>query len=122
MPAGWSPDWGYHDFGASGLVHMVSGFFALGVLIHLGPRIGKFNADGSANVIRGHSLPMTMVGLMLIVVGFFGFLGGCVVFPGTGNQLVRHRVGQYLRSADHAVSHLLQHADGCSRRYDRRPT
>ena len=63
---------------------MISGFFALGVLIHLGPRIGKFNADGSANVIRGHSMPMTMVGLMLIVVGFFGFLGGCVIFPGTG--------------------------------------
>ena len=83
--AGWMvTEWGYHDFGASGLVHMVSGFFALGVLIHLGPRIGKFNADGSANVIRGHSLPMTMVGLMLIVVGFFGFLGGCLIFPGTG--------------------------------------
>jgi ammonia channel protein AmtB len=83
--AGWMvTSWGYHDFGASGVVHMISGFFALGVLIHLGPRIGKFNADGSANVIRGHSLPMTMVGLMFIVVGFFGFLGGCVIFPGTG--------------------------------------
>ena len=75
--------WGYHDFGASGVVHMISGFFALGVLINLGPRIGKYNADGSPNDIRGHSLPMTKVGLMLIVVGFFGFLGACVIFPGT---------------------------------------
>ena len=75
--------WGYHDFGASGVVHMISGFFALGVLINLGPRIGKFNKDGSANVIKGHSLPMTATGLMLIVVGFFGFLGACVIFPGT---------------------------------------
>ncbi len=75
--------WGYHDFGASGVVHMISGFFALGVLINLGPRIGKFNADGSANVIKGHSLPMTATGLMLIVVGFFGFLGACVIFPGS---------------------------------------
>lgn len=75
--------WGYHDFGASGVVHMISGFFALGVLINLGPRIGKFNSDGSANVIKGHSLPMTATGLMLIVVGFFGFLGACVIFPGT---------------------------------------
>ena len=82
--AGWMvTTWGYHDFGASGVVHIISGFFALGVLIPLGPRIGKFNADGSANVIRGHSLPMTMVGLMLIVVGFFGFLGACLIFPGT---------------------------------------
>ena len=76
--------WGYHDFGASGVVHMISGFFALGVLINLGPRIGKFNSDGSANHIQGHSVPMTITGLMLIVVGFFGFLGACVVFPGTG--------------------------------------
>lgn len=86
---GWHPEgwmvkrWGYHDFGASGVVHIISGFFALGVLIPLGPRVGKFNADGSANVIRGHSLPMTMVGLMLIVVGFFGFLGGCLFYGGT---------------------------------------
>ena len=87
---GWHPDgwmvtkWGYHDFGASGVVHIISGFFALGILIPLGPRVGRFNPDGSANVIRGHSLPMTMVGLMLIVVGFFGFLGGCVIYGGTG--------------------------------------
>ena len=83
-PTGWLvTEWGYHDFGASGVVHMISGFFALGVLIHLGPRVGKYNADGTPNVIRGHSLPMTMVGLMLIVVGFFGFLGGCVIYGGT---------------------------------------
>jgi ammonia channel protein AmtB len=83
--AGWMvTSWGYHDFGASGVVHIISGFFALGILIPLGARVGKFNADGSANVIRGHSLPMTMVGLMLIVFGFFGFLGGCLIFPGTG--------------------------------------
>ena len=83
--AGWMVvDWGYHDFGASGVVHIISGFFALGILMHLGPRIGKFNADGSANKIVGHSLPMTMVGLMLIVVGFFGFLGGCLFYGGGG--------------------------------------
>lgn len=82
--SGWMvTKWGYHDFGASGVVHIVSGFFALGVLINLGPRIGRFNADGSANVIRGHSLPMTLTGLMLIVVGFFGFLGGCLWYAGT---------------------------------------
>lgn len=73
---------GYHDFGAAGVVHMVAGFFALGVLINLGPRIGKFNADGSANEIQGHNLPFTLTGLMLIIVGFWGFLMGCVIIPG----------------------------------------
>ena len=73
--------WGYHDFGAAGVVHMVAGFFALGVLINLGPRIGKFNADGSANALSGHNMPMTLVGLMLIIVGFFGFLMACLLYP-----------------------------------------
>jgi ammonia channel protein AmtB len=82
-PAGWMVlEWGYHDVGASGVVHVISGFFALGVLINLGPRIGKFNADGSANRIQGHSLPMTMAGLMIIVVGFFGFFAACLIYGG----------------------------------------
>ena len=80
-PSGWLvTGFGYHDAVASGVVHTISGFFALGVLINLGSRIGKFNADGTANQIRGHSLPMTITGLMLIVVGFFGFIGACVVY------------------------------------------
>lgn len=74
--------WGYHDVGASGVVHMISGFFALGVLINLGPRVGKYNADGSANRIQGHSLPMTKAGLMLIVTGFFGFFAACLIYFG----------------------------------------
>ncbi|MBX2836119.1 MAG: ammonium transporter [Gammaproteobacteria bacterium] len=87
---GWHADgwlvtkYGYHDFGAAGVVHMVAGFFALGVLINLGPRIGKFNADGSANHIAGHNLPMLLVGLMTIIVGFWGFLMACAIFPGEG--------------------------------------
>lgn len=85
---GWHADgwlvtkYGFHDFGAAGVVHMVAGFFALGVLINLGPRIGKYNSDGSANDLPGHSLPLTLVGLMLIIVGFWGFLMACVIFPG----------------------------------------
>ena len=85
---GWHADgWmvqklGYHDFGAAGLVHSVAGFFALGVLIHLGPRIGKYNADGTANHIAGHNMPLTLIGLMLIIVGFWGFLMACLIFPG----------------------------------------
>ena len=85
---GWHADgwlvtkFGVHDFGAAGLVHAVAGFFALGVLINLGPRIGKFNADGSSNHIAGHNMPLTVTGLMLIIVGFWGFLMACVIVPG----------------------------------------
>jgi Amt family ammonium transporter len=85
---GWHADgwlvtqFGVHDFGAAGLVHAVAGFFALGVLINLGPRIGKFNEDGTANHIAGHNMPLTVTGLMLIIVGFWGFLMACVIVPG----------------------------------------
>lgn len=85
---GWHADgwlvtkYGYHDFGAAGVVHMVAGFFALGVLVNLGPRIGKYNRDGSANALPGHNLPFTLIGLMLIIAGFWGFLMACIIFPG----------------------------------------
>ncbi|ROO29941.1 ammonium transporter [Salinisphaera orenii MK-B5] len=83
---GWHPDgWmltelGFHDVAAAGCVHTVAGFFALGVLINLGARIGKFGKNGEINDIPPHNLPMTLVGLMLIIVGFFGFLGGCIIY------------------------------------------
>ena len=85
---GWHADgwlvtkFGVHDFGAAGVVHAVAGFFALGILINLGPRLGKFNKDGTANVIKGHSMAFSVVGLMLIIVGFFGFLMACIILPG----------------------------------------
>jgi ammonia channel protein AmtB len=84
---GWHPDgwmltkFGYHDVGASGVVHAIAGFFTLGVLINLGARTGKF-IDGVPQVIKAHNLPMTLIGLMMIIFGFFGFLGGCIIFNG----------------------------------------
>ena len=83
---GWHPDgWmlkklGYHDVGAAGVVHTIAGFFALGVLINLGPRVGKYAADGTPVDLPPHNMPLTLVGLMLIIVGFFGFLGGCIIY------------------------------------------
>ncbi len=80
---GWfSTKFGYHDFGCSAVVHGVAGFFTLGVLIILGPRIGRF-VDGKAVPILPHSLPLTLIGLMCIYVGFFGFLAACaIMLPG----------------------------------------
>ncbi|GAB4391109.1 MAG: ammonium transporter [Kiloniellaceae bacterium] len=77
-------EYGWHDFGAAGCVHMVAAFFALGVLINLGPRIGKYNPDGSVNDLLPHNVPLSIFGLMVLIVGFFGFLGGCIIYNGTG--------------------------------------
>ena len=78
-------EFGWHDFGAAGAVHMIAGFFALGVLINLGPRIGRFAPDGSSpDDLLPHNVPMATFGLMLLIVGFFGFLGGCIIYNGSG--------------------------------------
>lgn len=80
---GWfTTKFGYHDFGCAGVVHGVSGFFTLGVLIVLGPRVGKF-VNGKPVAILPHNLPLTMVGLMCIFVGFYAFLAACaIILPG----------------------------------------
>ncbi len=82
---GWHPEgWmvqklGYHDAYASGVIHAIAGGFALGILAVLGPRIGKFNADGSANQIRPHNPWLAALGLFLIYTGFWGFYAACNV-------------------------------------------
>jgi len=80
---GWHPDgWmvrelGYHDAYASGVIHAIAGGFALGVLVVLGPRIGKFAADGTARNIVPHNPWLVTVGLFLIYTGFWGFYVAC---------------------------------------------
>ena len=69
---------GYHDFAASGVVHGVAGIFALGVLLNLGPRIGRYDRDGGARAFKPHNLHMTLMGLMIIFTGFYGFYAACL--------------------------------------------
>jgi Amt family ammonium transporter len=64
---------GYVDFAGSGVVHAVGGVAGLAGAIVLGPRIGKFNKDGSANTIPGHHIPMAMLGCFILLFGWFGF-------------------------------------------------
>ena len=81
---GWLPmRFGFHDSIASGVVHGVAGAFTLGVLFNLGPRIGKYTKDGLARVFRPHNIHMTLMGLMLIFTGFYGFYAACLVIVST---------------------------------------
>ncbi|MDP1820540.1 MAG: hypothetical protein Q8K58_11725 [Acidimicrobiales bacterium] len=64
---------GYVDFAGSGVVHSVGAAAGLAGAIVLGPRIGKFNKDGSANTIPGHHIPMAMLGCFILLFGWFGF-------------------------------------------------
>jgi Amt family ammonium transporter len=74
---------GFHDAIASGVVHGVAGAFALGVLFNLGPRIGKYTREGLVRQFRPHNLHMTIMGLMLIFTGFYGFYAACLVISST---------------------------------------
>lgn len=64
------------DFAGSGVVHMIGGCIALAGAIVLGPRIGKFNKDGSANTIPGHSISLGILGTIILFFGWFGFNPG----------------------------------------------
>jgi Amt family ammonium transporter len=64
---------GYVDFAGSGVVHTVGGVAALAGALTLGPRIGKFNSDGSPNTLAGHHIPMAMLGCFILLFGWFGF-------------------------------------------------
>jgi Amt family ammonium transporter len=84
---GWLAELGFIDFAGSTIVHSVGGWAALAGAIVLGPRIGKYNKDGSSNVIPGHSLTLAALGVFILWFGWFGFnpgstLGG--MNPGIG--------------------------------------
>ncbi len=73
---GWLEELGFIDFAGSTVVHSVGGWAALAGAIVLGPRIGKYNADGSANAIPGHNLLMAALGVFILWLGWFGFNPG----------------------------------------------
>jgi Amt family ammonium transporter len=64
------------DFAGSGVVHAIGGWTALALAILLGPRIGKFNKDGTPNAFPGHNLGYVVVGTLVLVFGWMGFNPG----------------------------------------------
>ena len=73
---------GHLDFAGSSVVHMTGGVAALAGAIVLGPRLGKFRADGTPNAIPGHHIPMAIVGCFILAFGWFGFNAGSTLGAG----------------------------------------
>lgn len=71
-------DWGFYDFAGSTLVHSVGGWGALAGIILLGPRLGKY-VDGKVIDKPGSSVPLAVIGVFLLWLGWFGFNGGSVL-------------------------------------------
>jgi Amt family ammonium transporter len=82
---------GFVDFAGSTAVHALGGFVALGVVLVLGPRLGKYNSDGSSNIVFGHSLTLGALGVFILWFGWFGFNGGSTFgITGENTALVGH--------------------------------
>ncbi len=77
--AGWLDQNGFYDFAGSTLVHSVGGWAGLAGIIILGPRLGKYLADGKIRPVAGHSMPLATIGVFLLWLGWYGFNGGSVL-------------------------------------------
>ncbi len=64
------------DFAGSSVVHLTGAVGALAALLLLGPRIGKYDANGKPRAIPGHSMPLVGLGVIILWIGWFGFNGG----------------------------------------------
>jgi len=80
---GWLDEMGFYDFAGSTLVHSVGGWAALAGVIVLGPRLGKY-VNGDIRPILGHNLPLAVIGMFLLWLGWFGFNGGSVLSADPG--------------------------------------
>lgn len=81
---GWLAARGFHDFAGSCAIHMVGGVSALIGAWLLGPRLGKYNKDGSPNAIPGHNVVIGALGCFILWFGWYGFNGAAAT---TGPQL-----------------------------------
>ncbi len=72
---GWLDAQGFQDFAGSSIVHAVGGFAALGAVVALGPRLGRYT-NGRVNAMPGHNMALAGLGVFLLWIGWFGFNGG----------------------------------------------
>jgi ammonium transporter, Amt family len=83
---GWLAEAGFHDFAGSLVVHACGGFAGLAGAILLGPRIGRYTADGKSVPIPGHNLVYATLGVFILLIGWYGFNPGSqLAFAGYGN-------------------------------------
>jgi len=103
---GWLSKMGMVDFAGSTVVHSVGGWAAMVGAIMVGPRIGKYNPDGSSNSIPGHNLPLAALGVFILWFGWFGFNPGSTT-AGTNLSIATIAVTTNLAAAAGAITAML---------------
>ncbi|MCY9658000.1 ammonium transporter [Paenibacillus chondroitinus] len=99
---GWLGKLGMVDFAGSAVIHALGGFSALAAAVIIGPRIGKFSANGTANIVPPSNLPLASVGAFILWFGWFGFNSGSTL--SATNTSIGHI----------AVTTMLAAAAGCA--------
>ncbi len=97
---------GHVDFAGSSVVHLTGGVLALIGAKIIGPRIGKYNKDGTPNAIPGHNIPMAVIGTFILAFGWFGFNPGSTL-AGTDLRLSVAAVNTMLASATGAFASMI---------------
>jgi Amt family ammonium transporter len=93
----------FRDFAGSTVVHSVGGWAALVGVIMLGPRIGKYRADGSVNPIFGHNMSSAALGVLILWFGWFGFNPGSTMSVGNGKAIAHVLVNTNMAAATGAI-------------------
>lgn len=73
---GWLEAKGFVDFAGSTVVHSMGGWVSLAALVVIGPRMGRFDEDGKVNELNSSNLPLSVLGALLLWIGWVGFNGG----------------------------------------------
>ncbi len=103
---GWLSSMGMIDFAGSTVVHSTGGWAALAGAILLGPRLGKYNKNGSSNAIPGHNIPLAALGVFILWFGWFGFNAGSTT-SGTDLSIATIAVTTNLAAAAGAVTAMI---------------
>jgi len=104
---GWLAQMGFADFAGSTVVHTVGGFAALIGTMILKPRTGKYNPDGTANAITGHSIPLASLGVFVLWFGWFGFNPGSTLSVGDGSAIALVAINTNLAAAAGGITAMI---------------
>ena len=97
----------FRDFAGSTVVHSVGGWAALTGALILGPRLGKYRADGKVNPIFGHSMTSAALGVLILWFGWFGFNPGSTMAAGNGAAIAHVLVNTNVAAATGAIGATL---------------